>query len=500
MPILNDKKIILILVFFLAGISWANFTFASCNASGWAYSDTVGWISFSCKTCPPGGNETNPCGNESFCTSPDWDSYGVKIDSTGLFSDYAWNGYVGWISFNQEDLELPIKCPAEPCEARQNSSTHQITGWGKIISLSSSPGGGWISMSCKTDPKITDKSLCDLPAPEGYEDYGIYYEQCELRGWAWSDDIGWICFNCNDDQTVSSTQCNRDTGEYKDYGVRCGEPAQKFNLNSVSLVKDRPCSATQLSWENKGDVSYYNIYRNEVLVKKLTVLSEAFPSCPEGEECISCILGICTYPDDEGLKPQTSYSYKVYACSSCGCREADNSPKLATTTICPPTLTFCPTTEPIESCHWGQPNSCPSLTYSTDPDSPFKMCIESSCNNNKGGIKLEWDFAKGWNGNDYTDGADRGYTLYRALGGEGYQENPGKSLFARYGDEGGENPEGYYYSGYYVWELSTGGSLGGGNLFEIGQHYYFFVRATDSSGQSVDSNIVDICCLSSNPD
>lgn len=62
----------------------------TCNAdslgvlSGYAWNDTIGWISFNCY-------------NHGNC-SP---SYQVSINTgTGDFSGYAWNDTVGWISFN----------------------------------------------------------------------------------------------------------------------------------------------------------------------------------------------------------------------------------------------------------------------------------------------------------------------------------------------------------------------------------------------------------------
>jgi hypothetical protein len=51
--------------------------------SGWAWNDSVGWISFSCQN-------TGGCGTSN---------YGVSI-SNGVFSGWAWNDVVGWISFN----------------------------------------------------------------------------------------------------------------------------------------------------------------------------------------------------------------------------------------------------------------------------------------------------------------------------------------------------------------------------------------------------------------
>lgn len=54
--------------------------------SGYAWNDTIGWISF----C--GGRGTEDC--------PGAIPYGVTIDSNGDFGGYAWNDIVGWISFN----------------------------------------------------------------------------------------------------------------------------------------------------------------------------------------------------------------------------------------------------------------------------------------------------------------------------------------------------------------------------------------------------------------
>jgi hypothetical protein len=62
--------------------------------SGWAWNDTVGWISF----C--GGREGEA--DEDDC--PGSVNYGVLIDAeTGDFSGWAWNDAVGWVSFNCAD-------------------------------------------------------------------------------------------------------------------------------------------------------------------------------------------------------------------------------------------------------------------------------------------------------------------------------------------------------------------------------------------------------------
>jgi len=59
--------------------------------TGWAWSDSIGWISFSC---------TNVSGE---CLTS---NYGVYIDSSGNFHGYAWNDSIGWISFNCLDISV----------------------------------------------------------------------------------------------------------------------------------------------------------------------------------------------------------------------------------------------------------------------------------------------------------------------------------------------------------------------------------------------------------
>lgn len=58
---------------------------ATGNLSGFAWNDTIGWISFNCY-------------NHGNCSES---SYSVTVNTgTGDFTGYAWNDTVGWISFN----------------------------------------------------------------------------------------------------------------------------------------------------------------------------------------------------------------------------------------------------------------------------------------------------------------------------------------------------------------------------------------------------------------
>lgn len=131
------------------------------SLTGWAYSETIGWISFSC-------NNTNICATSN---------YGVNIDSaTGAMSGYAYSEFIGWISFNAADL---TGCPRGICSAGVlgglgGSYPKSITGWAKVLST-----GSFIHLSGS--------------ALDG-SSYGIQVDGSgSLTGWSWSDgDLGWM--------------------------------------------------------------------------------------------------------------------------------------------------------------------------------------------------------------------------------------------------------------------------------------------------------------------
>jgi len=141
------------------------------NVWGWAWSENIGWLSFSCANTMAIGT-----GND----------YGVDINpATGLFSGYAWSENVGWISFNSSDL---VGCPSGTCEAKVSTTTGQVSGWARALAY----GGGWDGWI-----KLRDTN------------YGVWIDSsvspAEFRDWAWSDMvIGWISFNCKN-QNVCAT-------------------------------------------------------------------------------------------------------------------------------------------------------------------------------------------------------------------------------------------------------------------------------------------------------
>jgi len=149
------------------------------NVSGWIWSDNIGWISLNNIT--DDGSSYN---------------YGVNINpSTGLFSGYAWSDSVGWIDFSPSgfypDIPNYSACLDFPgvVEICNGIGDHKAAGWARTVNTGDG-WDGWIKL--RDDVVYTD---------------GVFLNNStdELEGWAWSDDFGWISFNCITDGTCATS-------------------------------------------------------------------------------------------------------------------------------------------------------------------------------------------------------------------------------------------------------------------------------------------------------
>ncbi len=159
------------------------------NVWGWAWSDGIGWVSFSCENQYEIGSGIN---------------YGVDIDeSTGEISGHAWSDRVGWISFNSVDLQ---GCPEGSCQAVLEGS--ELSGWAKALI-----NDEWIALS----GDIT-----------GGGSYGVELIDSKFYGWARGDKIvGWLSFNCEDEGICSQSP----------YAVETSLALPPEALNAESVVR-----------------------------------------------------------------------------------------------------------------------------------------------------------------------------------------------------------------------------------------------------------------------
>lgn len=120
--------------------------------TGWAWSDTIGWIDLNCAN-------TNSCGVHNF---------GLSVAQNGDISGYAWSDNIGWISANTSDL---AGCPSGACRAKV--SGNNLQGWMRALSQNGNGWDGWISLSGSG--------------------YGPTTSGGNFSGYAWgSDVIGWM--------------------------------------------------------------------------------------------------------------------------------------------------------------------------------------------------------------------------------------------------------------------------------------------------------------------
>ncbi|MEK7647105.1 MAG: myxococcus cysteine-rich repeat containing protein [Patescibacteria group bacterium] len=162
---------------------------------GYAWSDNVGWLSFSCE-------------NTSYCATS---NYGVVIDASGVLSGYAWSDNIGWVSFHTFDL---VGCPSGSCEARYNPGLGKLTGWARALVYQSAENGwdGWISLSGSNYGVTVDRSTGDL------------------ANYAWSDMVmGWLSFNCE-----NTGVCG--TSPYKVYALFSDIPLVELKADGALSV------------------------------------------------------------------------------------------------------------------------------------------------------------------------------------------------------------------------------------------------------------------------
>lgn len=213
------------------------------TVSGWAWADTVGWISLNC---------TNTTGE---CTRSD---YGVTIDpTTGKFSGYGWSDTIGWISFTRDaTMGTPPAAPfngSENASAAWDKTTNVITGWAKILSLGD---GGWLQFTNTTLNPATQK----------------------ITGWLWNGNndnsgIGWVALT---DVRVAQSVVNKppnkpDIGTLKD-DIDSGKITPVLNDPSGGILPT-------FTWSAFADTNGDTQARYQIVIEPITgELSESLSS------------------------------------------------------------------------------------------------------------------------------------------------------------------------------------------------------------------------------
>jgi hypothetical protein len=198
------KKIIFLFsIFLFFGIIGVSQVKAGVNDNvfGWAWSETIGWISFNSTNCDSDGDGITDTGNYSQCPSGEPISdYGVHIAPDGVFSGYAWSENIGWIKFDPDpDFDTGLYPEDPQYGARIDLNTGEVSGWIRACA-------GTVNSDCQSSTRTDgwDGWIKLRGITTGGSSYGVELnlESREFEGWAWgSDVVGWVSFNCANPET-----------------------------------------------------------------------------------------------------------------------------------------------------------------------------------------------------------------------------------------------------------------------------------------------------------
>lgn len=190
---------------------------AGTPLTGYAWSDTIGWIDLTCQN-----TSGSSCG-----------TWGIYVSDTGALSGYAWSENVGWVSANPSDL---TGCPTAPCTA--TLSTTALSGWLRVISGSTAQSGSW-------DGFISLSGV----------GYGVQYSAGNFNACsngtscAWGDkNVGWVDFSkahslyntCSATAGTVYTCANPDTG-----GIYRRIVRTDTNISCQQTVTNTDCTPPQ---------------------------------------------------------------------------------------------------------------------------------------------------------------------------------------------------------------------------------------------------------------
>ena len=208
----------LLVVAFVSAASLTSYNVRAQTSSaltGYAWSDTVGWISFS-------------------GTSP---SYGISEDISGNLTGYAWSDNIGWIKFGGLS-----GFPSGSGSSNENAlvdSSGKLHGWARACA--GTAAGDCSSMTSRTDGWDGWISLDGT-------NYGVNFAsgngQYTQSAYAWgSDVVGWISFNPSNLSSPANPSCNPAL-EACGGGPGGLTPAVNFSISSSSVATGTPATLT----------------------------------------------------------------------------------------------------------------------------------------------------------------------------------------------------------------------------------------------------------------
>ena len=224
---------------------------ADAPITGYAWSDTIGWIDLNCS-------------NSGTCATG---NFGLSIADNGDVSGYAWSDNIGWVSANGSDL---TGCPSGACKAKL--SGNNLQGWLKVLAGGTSQSGGW-------DGWISLKG----------SGYGPTVSNTNFSGYAWgSDVVGWM------DWSYAHTVHGSCTPVYS-----CTNSTTLHGTCPLPSGTDTPCASGQVCSTNSCEDTYSCSDTHTILNNR----TGATTNCPAPLICSSGSPTCVTAPAIQVIDP-----------------------------------------------------------------------------------------------------------------------------------------------------------------------------------------------------
>jgi hypothetical protein len=196
---------------------------AANQVSGYAWSDTIGWISLDCATGGPTGND--------ICATKD---YHLDIDASGYIIGFAWSDNIGWIQFGGLS-DFPTGGGTSAQDAQIVGNT--LIGWARAC-------GGTVSGNCSSMTSRTDG--WDGWISFSGTGYGVTlasgaFTPCQVgsTSCAWGDvNVGWVDFSA---ATAGYQACADTQGNFCDPAGPGGVSKHRDANCSITINPPNPC-------------------------------------------------------------------------------------------------------------------------------------------------------------------------------------------------------------------------------------------------------------------
>ena len=128
---------------------------------GWAWSSSVGWVSFNSRDCDINGDGSSDGLNGCPVAGTPISTYSVKLDSSNKLLGYAWSANIGWLRFGNFILQnFPVADGVGgtfAANAELNPATSQFFGWARSCNPNIVVPGTEFAPDCVTPAKTVER-------------------------------------------------------------------------------------------------------------------------------------------------------------------------------------------------------------------------------------------------------------------------------------------------------------------------------------------------------